>query len=122
MATPARERRPLPTQSKERAIKIVDRGSVGALASNVDLLKIGRQRQPRLGAREAGIVTWVPLHGRAAPVAADVEMRHVLLEWIANTLGRDGNLRHCDLVAVIHGGSSAQGEQKHAGHACLVAP
>src|SRR5436190_23619397 len=98
MTAPACERPPLPAQSEERTIKIVDRGSVGALAPNVDLLKIGRQRQPRLGAREAGIVTCVPLHRRAAPVAADVEMRHVLLERIADTLWRDGNLRHCDPV------------------------
>jgi hypothetical protein len=41
------------------------------------------------------------LHGRAASIASDADARDILFERISYLLGRDGDLQHPDLVAVI---------------------
>ena len=64
----------------------------------------------------------IPLHRRAAAVAADADARHVLLEGIAHLIGRDRDLVHADLVAVIERRRAAQGQQQHRGDARLLAP
>ena len=64
----------------------------------------------------------VPLHRRAAAIAAEAHARYVLLEGIAHLIGRNSDLMHADLVAVIKRRRSAQGQQQHCCDPHLLMP
>src|SRR5205085_11874975 len=96
------------------------RTCVGFEIDDVYADMILRQRQPWPALREAGEVRGIPLHRRAAAVAAYTDARYVLLEGIAHVLGRDRELMHADLVAVIECRRAAQCQQQHGGDAGLL--
>ena len=114
--------RQFPSQPDQRLVEAEDRSCVGLEIDHVFVGEIVRQRQPRRRRREAGIGRRIPLHRRPAAVAADADARHVLLEGIAHLIGRDRDLMHADLVAVIQRRRSAQRQQQHRGDARLVLP
>ena len=74
--------------------------------------KIVRQRQPRSAARSR--------RDRCHPTAlaygsrrGHTKARHILLERVAHLVGRDRDLAHADLVAVIERRRAAQRQQQH---------
>ncbi len=110
------------SQRDQRLVEAQDRLRVGIEIDHVLPRKIIRKRQPRRRYREARTGRRVPLHRRAAAVAAHPDPRNVLLKGIAHLIRRDRDLMHADLVAVIERRRSPQGQQQHRGDARLRRP
>jgi len=97
-------------QRDQRLVEAEDRFGIGIEIDDILVGEIVGQRQPGHAGRKSGVVGRIPLHRRAAAVAADADSGNILFEGVAHLVGRDWHLMHPNLVTVIERRRAAQGE------------
>src|SRR5947207_3563462 len=104
---PATERGRCLPQPAQAAVQRKERRRIVPLRRDVVAREVAH-RQPRVGGGEPRVLGGVPLHGRAFPVAA-VHIDHAR--------GRDRNVGHPDLLAVVDERRPPEGEEHDRGDA-----
>ena len=104
----------------QATIQMIDRCCVVVLVGNVHAVEIVGERQPRLDLGKTRTGRCIPLHRRAGAVAPEALSRNIFFERILHAFGRDCDLLHSDLVAVVQRRGAAQRQQQHRGDAGLV--
>src|SRR5262249_53860292 len=95
--TPERQRWTVAAQLDQAAVEPIERRRIAALRENVVLRK--PEGQPRRDRGKTGMGRAVPLHGGAAAVPA--KAGNGFSQGIAELVGGNRRLLHCNLVAVI---------------------
>ena len=99
---------PVQREHRERVLAL-DGGVLGGV--------VGGERQPRFLCRcEAGVRRGVPLHRRALAVSADAEGAGGRVD---DPIGRDLDVSHAQLIAVVEGRRAPEREEEHGGDAGL---
>ena len=104
----------LSAQLEQASVKRQHRARITVFDRDVVLVGVCRDRQPGIMIAEARVGRRIPLHGRTARVSSQAFTRHVLLQRVLYLVCWDGHIVHADLIAVIQGRRTAQGQQYHA--------
>jgi hypothetical protein len=70
-------------------------------------------RQPGFDLREASVFARIPLHGSAAPIAAEPATGNVHRHRVPKTIARDRHLIHSDFVTIVDRRRSTRGKKEH---------
>src|SRR5690606_18801111 len=106
------ESRLLASKPNELPVQAQERAGVLALRRNIDVPEIISDGQPGLSIGEPRTWGVIPLHGRALRIAAEPASEILGLRVLDPVL-RNLDVMHPDLIPIVHGRCSAQGEQHH---------
>jgi len=99
-------------QSDQLPVEGEQRGWVAGLLFDIARGVAGVEREPGLASGEAGLGRGIPLHGRAAAIAAGVDRPVALADRVEDVLAPDLDIAHADLLTVVEEGRAAQREQQ----------
>src|SRR5260370_20591839 len=93
---------------------------LATLRLNIAVAITGFDWKPWLVSGKSGVFPSVPLHRRAAAVAAETQAWNSLFKRVVNFGGAQWDLLDFDFIAVADGGRAARCQEKHGGASRLL--